>query len=127
VDALRAGKHVLVEKPLALDLATSLQVAADIEQGRAFITEDERDEFESYEYNITPAGRYKFEAAVGHDDKVSAKLMQNWGVVHEGAPGIHVYTQDAEPQEAALPSETVVQKLQPDPPSSIMANPAAWG
>ena len=102
-------------------------LAADIEQGRAFITEDERDEFESYEYNITTAGRYKFEAAVGHDDKVSAKLMQNWGVVHEGAPGIHVYTQDAEPQEAALPSETVVQKLQPDPPSSIMANPAAWG
>jgi hypothetical protein len=74
------------------------QLSADLEHGRAHIIEDMRDEFEAYEYNITPQGRYKFEAATGHDDKVSAKLIENWIAVHEGAPGIRCTTRPGRPR-----------------------------
>lgn len=95
-------------------------LAADLEHGRAFITEQERDEFESYEYEITKNGRYQFEAASGHDDKVAAKLLQNWGVVHEAPPGISVVdvNQDDEDDEPEL--------IHPDSPSEIMERPEAW-
>ena len=101
------------------------QLAADIEQGRAFIIEDERDEFEAYEYNITPAGRYKFEASVGHDDKVSASLLANWGVVQEGAPGIQTFAPEIDREVVKTPASTA-RPVRPDSPASIMQNPAAW-
>lgn len=99
-------------------------LAADLEHGRAFITEEERDEFEAYEYNITKSGRYQFEASIGHDDYVAAKMLQNWGCVHEAPPGILVYDPVTDPLDEEL--EGVLQDLEPDSPEDIMANPAAW-
>lgn len=65
-------------------------LAADLERGDAFIHDDQRTEFESYAYEITPAGRWKYEAASGHDDEVSAMLLAHWGVVNEGVPNLQV-------------------------------------
>lgn len=102
------------------------QLSADLENGRAFIIEDQRDEFEAYEYNITPNGRYKFEASIGHDDKVSAKLLENWGCTIEGAPGITTWTPEAEDRAERVPAQTS-KVVQPDSAQAIMRNPAAWG
>jgi hypothetical protein len=103
------------------------QLSADLEHGRAHIIEEMREEFESYEYNITPQGRYKFEAATGHDDRVSAKLIENWIAVHEGAPGIMVYDPAAVAEKPRLVPAEVRRAVKPDAPADIMSNPAAWG
>lgn len=63
-------------------------LAADLERGNAFVHNDQIREFESYAYEITDAGRWKFEAASGHDDEVSAMLLAHWGVVNEGVPDV---------------------------------------
>lgn len=74
-------------------------LAADIERGNAFVHQDQMREFESYSYEITDAGRWKYEAASGHDDEVSAMLLAHWGVVNEGVPDIKMLT--AGPQVGA--------------------------
>jgi hypothetical protein len=63
-------------------------LSADLERGHAFIIEDMLPEFESYSYSISDSGRWKYEAATGHDDEVSAALLAHWGVVHSGVPNI---------------------------------------
>lgn len=98
------------------------RLAADIENKHAHILEDQLGEFESYEYSVTDSGRYKFEAASGHDDEVSAKLIENWIAVFEGPPDIKVI--DAEPEES-IDQETEVE-LKPDRPLDIMNRPEAW-
>lgn len=65
-------------------------LASDLEQGRAFIHPDQLSEFEHYAYTITSGGRWRYEAARGHDDEVSAALLAHWGIVHEGVPDIHM-------------------------------------
>jgi hypothetical protein len=67
-------------------------LAADIERGQAFLHEKQLNEFDSYSYEITDAGRWKYEAASGHDDEVSAMLLAHWGVVNEGIPDIRMIT-----------------------------------
>lgn len=67
-------------------------LAADLERGDAFLHEAQVKEFQSYSYQITDAGRWKFEASIGHDDEVSAMLMAHWGVVNEGVPNVHLLT-----------------------------------
>lgn len=67
-------------------------LAADIERQQAFLHEDQLSEFDSYSYEITDAGRWKYEAASGHDDEVSAMLLAHWGVVNEGVPDIKMLT-----------------------------------
>ena len=71
-------------------------LASDMEQGRAFIGDNEFavSEFEHYAYTITAAGRWRYEAARGHDDEVSAMLLAHWGVVHEGPPNVQTLTVD---------------------------------
>jgi hypothetical protein len=69
-------------------------LASDLEQGRAFINDDQLSEFQHYGYTITAAGRWKYEAARGHDDEVSAMLLAHWGVVHEGPPNVQTLTVD---------------------------------
>lgn len=108
-------------------------LASDLERGAAFITPEERNEFESYEYTITKNGRYQFEATVGHDDMVSAKLLQNWGVVHDGPPGLQVFDPAAksserllDPPEEPEEPEGAVEIVRPDSAASIMSDPAAW-
>lgn len=68
-------------------------LAADLERGDAHILDEQVPEFESYEYEITDAGRYKFQARTGHDDEVSAKLLEHWGIVHEAPPTVRVIDQ----------------------------------
>jgi hypothetical protein len=103
-------------------------LAADMEQRRGFIIEEQRQEFESYEYSVTPAGNYKFEAATGHDDEVSAALLRQWGLVHEGPPSIEVFSPTAERarEEAAKAQDTVIEELIPDDPSDIMGRDEVW-
>lgn len=67
-------------------------LAADLERGNAYVHNDQLREFESYAYSITDAGRWKFEAASGHDDEVSAALLAHWGIVNEGVPDIQMLT-----------------------------------
>jgi hypothetical protein len=67
-------------------------LSADIERGQAFILEEMIPEFESYSYQITDAGRWKYEAATGHDDEVSAALLAHWGLVHSGVPNVQTLT-----------------------------------
>lgn len=67
-------------------------LAADLERGNAFVHDAQLREFESYAYEITDAGRWKFEAASGHDDEVSAMLLAHWGIVNEGVPDIRMIT-----------------------------------
>lgn len=102
-------------------------LAADFEHGRAFIPEAMRDEHEHYEYEISPLGRFKFAAPDGeHDDKVSAKMLENWGCVHEAPAGIQAYMPalDDEPLEDdgldMPPDEEEAAELLPDDPSDIM-------
>jgi hypothetical protein len=63
-------------------------LAKDMEDGKAFVLDnDQVGEFEQYELNITPGGRITYAAPGGeHDDVVSAKMLQHWGVVNEGVP-----------------------------------------
>lgn len=107
-------------------------LAADLEHGRAYITEEEREEFEHYEYEITKNGRYTFSAPSGaHDDMVSAKLLQNWGVVHEAPPGVRVLNLDEEyPEEAGWEEpeepEGQVTTITPDSARAIALRDEAW-
>jgi hypothetical protein len=86
--------------------------------------EEQRKEFESYEYRLTPAGRMQFEAATGHDDEVAAKMLENWAVHHEAPPVVR--TMDAHDlanvEQTTVPDEPLV----PDSPAEIMARPGAW-
>lgn len=104
------------------------QLSADIEQKRAWVFDSMLDEFESYEYNFTPSGRMQFEAADGHDDKVSAKMLENWGCVHEAPPGVKVH-QGERPEPKALHHEdyTTPDAIRPDSVDDIMNRPEAWG
>jgi hypothetical protein len=104
-------------------------LASDIEQHNAFIYDEMLDEMETYEYEITDAGRYKFEAADGHDDKVSAKLLENWAVVHEAPPGLRTLS-GPKPQrhvEREVTDEAYrTQVVQADPVAELMQRPEVW-
>lgn len=67
-------------------------LAADLERGNAFVVDAQLRELESYAYEISDSGRWKFEAASGHDDEVSAALLCHWGIVNEGVPNISMLT-----------------------------------
>jgi phage FluMu gp28-like protein len=103
-----------------------MRLAADLERKEASILEEQEAEFGSYEYEITDSGRYKFEAATGHDDEVAAKLLSNWLAVEEGqAPDIKVAEiseREAEPQEAEVQQEII----RPDNARQIMQRADAW-
>jgi phage FluMu gp28-like protein len=107
-------------------------LAADLEHGRAFVTEEERKEFEHYEYEITKNGRYTFSAPPGqHDDMVAAKMLQNWGVVHEAPPGVQVMNPaDPDPEDLVWDEpeepEGQVTTVTPDSTRSIALRPDAW-
>lgn len=105
-------------------------LAADLEHGRARILGDMREEFESFEFTLTPSGRYQFEAASGHDDMVAAKMLAHWGRVHEGGQGIEIVTIDRDDLDAeARLRETILDPVRfatPDSVEDIMRRPEAW-
>lgn len=102
-------------------------LAADLEQGKAFILEEQRSEFESYAFTITESGKYKYEASIGHDDEVAAKLLEHWGANHYGPPAVTIL-KDIKEDEREKPA-TIMQASEPSRPDSaldIMNNPDAW-
>lgn len=105
-------------------------LAADLEHGKAYVLSDMLEEFESYEFTLTANGRYQFEAATGHDDMVSAKMLAHWGRVHEGGQDIEVFAIDRDdPNEEARILETILipaRPEKPDSPQDIMQRAEAW-
>lgn len=105
-------------------------LAADLEHGRARILNDMKEEFESYEFTLTPSGRYQFEAASGHDDMVAAKMLAHWGRVHEGGQGIEIVGIDRDdPNGEAKLREAILVRSEPaiaDTPADIILRPEAW-
>lgn len=66
-------------------------LSADLERGNAFILPQQHNEFQAYAYTITSAGRFVYSApGGGHDDEVSAKLLEHWGHVHGGVPNMRL-------------------------------------
>lgn len=103
-------------------------LAANLETGASFIIEDQREEFESFEYRIAPSGRMQFEAATGHDDEVAAKMLEDWGAEHEAPPGVRVLTREPEPDPSEMPARAGdSQTVAPDSTAEIMSRPGAWG
>lgn len=102
-------------------------LSRDFQNGDAHILESARSEFDHYEYEMTPAGNYKFESSVGHDDEVSAKLIEHW-MLHTTSPAdikmLKAPEADKQDTGAVVSSADGVA---PDDPASIMANEAAWG
>ena len=83
-----------------------MRLAADLERGDAFIHAKQQNEFDSYSYEITDAGRWKFSAPSGaYDDEVSAALLAHWGVVTEGVPDAHILTANNEPSRFDVEEE----------------------
>jgi hypothetical protein len=103
-------------------------LAADLEQRRGHIIEEQRPEFESYEYSVTPAGKYKFEAATGHDDEVSAGLLKQWALRHEGPPSITTFNVAAERarEEAEREQQIIEEQTPADTAADIMGRSDAW-
>jgi hypothetical protein len=101
-------------------------LASDLGQGEAHILESQLPEFQHYEYEITAAGRYRFEASQGHDDEVSAKLLEHWGVVHHGAPSMTVVSATPADEQRQRIEETAEVHAEPDSVADIMARPGAW-
>jgi hypothetical protein len=103
-------------------------LAADLEQRRGHIIEEQRPEFESYEYSVTPAGKYKFEAATGHDDEVSAGLLKQWALRHEGPPSIEGWNaaKARAKEESEAAQEILQEEVRADDPNDIMNRPDVW-
>lgn len=101
-------------------------LAADLEHGRAFILQDQLPEFEGYEFSMTPAGKYKFEAASGHDDEVSAKLLEHWGMRHMGPPSVHEIEAEPTVKEDPIFVPNEEEGVPPDSAGSIMNRPEVW-
>jgi len=101
-------------------------LSRDLQNGDAHILADSREEFDHYEYELTPAGNYKFESSVGHDDEVSAKLIEHW-LAHSAGPGeIRVLTSpEAAITDSGVPDVGLAGPA--DDPQTIMDNEAAWG
>ena len=101
-------------------------LAADLAQGKAYILEQQREEFDSYEYEITPAGRYKFEASSGHDDEVSAKLIQHWVAKHEAEQRMSLYDVTPADLEVEQKAESRPEPVIADSVSEMMARDDIW-
>lgn len=82
-------------------------LANDLERQRAYVLADTEygfTEFENYMMDLTPAGRMTYSAPEGeHDDVVSAKMLQHWGLVNEGVPEVQLIT--AEDHSGAVQSD----------------------
>jgi phage FluMu gp28-like protein len=85
-----------------------VQLSKDMEQGVVRLDyEEPLHEFENYTYKITDAGRWTYGAPEGqHDDAVSAKMLQHWGIVKEGAPNITAIAADDAVSQAEERKET---------------------
>jgi phage FluMu gp28-like protein len=127
-----------------------VQLGKDLEDGYVRLdSAEDISEFENYSYKVTEAGRWTYSAPEGqHDDCVSAKMLQHWGITQEGVPNIVAMAAadpvsvaeaiDPEPEndwsdlledeEAAIVDTGIpeVLELVPDAVSEIMLRATAW-
>lgn len=83
-----------------------VQLGKDLEDGYVRLDRAEDiSEYENYSYKVTEGGRWTYSAPEGqHDDCVSAKMLQHWGLMQEGVPT--VVGMDADPaKDAPIPLE----------------------
>lgn len=100
-------------------------LAKDLQNGEAHVLESASEEFRHYEYSLTPAGRYKFESSVGHDDEVSAKLIEHYLMSKLHTADVRVIHHiEAKVTDSG---ETAAAVTGPDDPRDIMDRPGAWG
>lgn len=84
-------------------------LAKDLEEVHAWILPDYMHEFTDYTMTMSEAGKMKYSAPEGeHDDVVSAKLLQHWGLVTEGVPETTILSADG-PGSEPLPSDDPVE------------------
>lgn len=103
------------------------RMGADLEHKRAVILKEAREEFEAFEYTITPSGNMTFQAAAGfHDDYVDAAIIANWIRTQESAGEVHVETFIEE--EAEQQAEIVIShKHKPAATTGeLLSNPDVW-
>ena len=101
-------------------------LSADLERGIAHILPEQVEEFEAYEYQISPKGIFTYGAPEGgHDDEVAAKLMQNWGIVNEILMEAHVSTFDVTGEAEIEPDE--ILEIEARSTLELMNDPAVWG
>lgn len=94
-------------------------LSADIERGNAFLIDEQVHEFQTYAYTMSETtGRFKYSGPDGgHDDEVSAKLLEHWGQVHLGAPNVRSITA----------TDSIKQvTITPDISADLMNNPDVW-
>ena len=101
-------------------------LSRDFQNGDAHILSLARSEFDHYEYEMTAAGNYKFESSVGHDDEVSAKLIEHW-MLHKIGPNEVRVLRAPESNLVDTGAPEVAESLTPDDPFEIMQNEGAWG
>lgn len=107
------------------------RLSADLEQGDAFILPEQIAEFEAYEYRLTEAGRFTYQAPEGgHDDEVSAKLLEHWGLAVEtmGEAPVKTFELDERAaEEGAIVEEVPVEEVAPRSTAELLNDPAVWG
>lgn len=97
-------------------------LGADIERQRVKLLEEQRAEFEAFEYHITDKGTMTFSAPEGqHDDEVAATMIEHWVRRHSGPSRVTV----SDIAEAELEAE-VVTTIRPDPKTDLMWRDDAW-
>ena len=97
-------------------------LSADLERGSAYLIEEQLHEFNTYAYVMSETtGRFKYAAPdSGHDDEVSAKLLEHWGQVHHGGPDIRVIDQ-------AQTDKVEEITLRADSFGELLNRPELWG
>jgi hypothetical protein len=122
------------------------QLSKDLEDGMVMIDEQEPiHEYENYTYTITPAGRWTYSAPEGqHDDVVSAKMLQWWGITQVGVPNITAIKFDEEMDAEDQAEEddytdlydeedlrdtgiAFIEEVRPNSPREIASRKEAWG
>jgi hypothetical protein len=114
-------------------------LSKDLEEEKAIILSDPRaepDEFDKYQMNITDKGRVTYSAPEGeHDDVVSAKMLQHWGLAQEGTPGLVEFDtgdmgeqvpHEDEYDEAFYDAEDDVPEPWSRPQDLNLADPEVW-
>lgn len=121
-------------------------LSSDLERAAAFLTREQLSEFDSYSYTISNSGRWTFAApGGGHDDRVSAKLLQHWGLVTEGVPDVQMISAsdslpaieaqtdyiDAEyvdlDDDVPAEGQVIYTQIEARSTSDLLNDPSVWG
>lgn len=90
-------------------------LAKDLEENKSFILDERVEEFEAYAMDMTPSGRITYGAPEGeHDDVVSAKMLQHFALINEGAPNIVRLEEADPPRPSDFPGDGGIDSTQMD-------------